>query len=74
VSAFLQYLQKIGVGMSAYQLSAGYLLKANGQWTGTTNYTDAPWNDSYCTYPGSGSPPPLLGAGADILNWFQNQN
>lgn len=75
VHNFLGYLQAIGVGMSAYQLSAGTLLKANGQWTDTTNYTDHPWSNSYCTYVGGQTAPrpPLLGAGADILHWFRQQ-
>lgn len=60
--------------MSAYQLSGGSLLKASTQWTDPTNYTDDPWNDSYCTYSGTGSIPPLLGAGADVLSWFRQQN
>jgi hypothetical protein len=37
---FLSYLNTIGVGLNAYQLAAptaGYLLKASGSWTGTTN-------------------------------------
>ena len=74
VPAFLSYLQKLGVGLSAYQLSGGYMLKANGPpWSDTTNYTDVPWKSSYCTYT-SGSRPPLLGAGADVLSWFQSRN
>lgn len=73
VQAFLNYLQKLGVGMSAYQLAVGWLLKANSPaWIATTSYTDAPWNPNYCTSYTSGQP--LLGAGADIRAWFQNQN
>lgn len=74
VARFLAYLQHIGVGMSAYVLSSGYLLKVNRQWTNTANYTDRPWRDSYCTYTPGGSIPPLLTAGADILGWFRQQN
>jgi Cellulase (glycosyl hydrolase family 5) len=74
VPAFLSYLQKLGVGLSAYQLSGGSLLKTDGPpWTDTTNYTDDPWLSSYCTYT-SGARPPLLGAGADVLAWYQRQN
>jgi hypothetical protein len=73
VPAFLGYLQKLGVGLSAYQLSGGYLLKVNASWTDTTNYTDQTWQSAYCTYT-SGRRPPLLGAGADVLAWFQSQN
>ena len=73
VPAFLAYLQKLGVGLSAYQLSGGYLLKVNASWTDTTNYTDQTWQSAYCTYT-SGPRPPLLGAGADVLAWFQSQN
>lgn len=73
VPAFLAYLQKLGVGLSAYQLADDYLLKADdAPWTDTTNYTDAPWKSSYCSY-GSGQRPPLLGASAAILAWFQRQ-
>lgn len=73
VPAFLGYLQKLGVGLNVYQLSGGYMIKVNEEWTDTTNYTDAPWESSYCTYT-SGTRPPLLGAGADVLAWFQSQN
>jgi len=74
VPAFLSYLQKLGVGLNAYQLSGGYLLKSGGPpWTNTTNYTDDPWQSGYCTYI-SGTRPPLLGAGADVLAWYQSQN
>lgn len=74
VPRFLAYLQSIGAGMNAYQLSAGYLLKVNGQWTDTANYTDHPWSDSYCTYIPGRPIPPLLTAGADILTWFRQRN
>ncbi len=74
VPAFLRYLQSIGAGMSAYQLSAGRLLKGSGQWTLTTNYTDDPWANTFCAYHGYGALPPLLGAGADILAWFRQQD
>lgn len=74
VRNFLTYLQTIRVGLSAYQLAAGYMLKADKQWTDTTNYTDHSWSNSYCTYkPGKPVPPPL-GAGADVLRWFQTRN
>ena len=76
VGNFLGYLQKIGVGMSAYQLAPPYLIKAAGKWTDTLNYTDHSWSDSYCSYT-KGQPasvPPPLGAGADILSWFQREN
>lgn len=76
VANFLGYLQKIGVGMSAYQLAPPYLIKAASKWTDTTNYTDHSWSDSYCSYTkGQTAPaPPLLAAGADILNWFRQRN
>lgn len=74
VPAFLTYLATIGVGMSAYQLASGTLLTVSGSpWTKTTNYTDHPWKSGYCTY-SSGSRPPLLGAGRDVLRWFRQQN
>lgn len=73
VRAFLGYLQTLGLGLSAYQLAAGTLLKVDENWTDTTNYTDVPWQDSYCSYT-SGTRPPLLGAGADLLAWFQSQD
>lgn len=81
VQKFLTYLQQIGVGLNGYQLAARSLLKVNptdkvpSSWTDTTNYTDRPWQDSYCAYtPGKGrTPPPLLGAGADILHFFRTQ-
>jgi Cellulase (glycosyl hydrolase family 5) len=70
---FLSYLNTLGVGLNAYQLAApptGYLLKANGNWTDTTNYTDAPWQSKYCT----DTTAPLLGAGSLIRKWFQQQD
>lgn len=70
---FLSYLNTLGVGLNAYQLAAptvGYLLKANTNWTDTTNYTDAPWQPKYCTDTSA----PLLAAGSLIRNWFQQQN
>lgn len=73
VPNFLSYLKTLGVGLNAYQLSApttGYLLKVAGNWTDTTNYTDAPWKSSYCTHSGA----PLLGPGSLIRAWFQKQN
>jgi hypothetical protein len=76
VPSFLSYLSSIGVGLSAYQLdapTAGYLLKASGQFTNTTNYTDAAWLPTYCKYSTS-APPPLLAAGSLIRKWFQQQN
>jgi hypothetical protein len=71
VRNFLAYLQTIKVGLSAYQLAAGYMLKANKQWTDTTNYTDHTWSNSYCRYRPGHPVPPLLGSGADVLRWFQ---
>jgi hypothetical protein len=73
VPGFLSYLQTLGVGLNAYQLSApsaGYLLKANGHWADTTNYTGRPWHASYCTTPGA----PLLGPGSLIRAWFQRRD
>ena len=70
---FLSYLNTLGVGLNAYQLAAptaGYLLKANANWTDTTNYTDAPWQSKYCT----DTTAPLLGAGSLIRAWFQQQD
>jgi anti-anti-sigma regulatory factor len=77
VPNFLSYLQTLGVGLSAYQLSgptAGYLLKVNQAWTDTTNYTDAAWNSGFCNYPDGTQTIPLLGAGSLIRAWFQSQD
>jgi cellulase (glycosyl hydrolase family 5) len=74
VPEFLDYLAAIHVGLNAYELDGGTLLTANGPpWTDTTNYTDARWRSSYCSYT-SGWVPPLLGAGQDVLTWFRNQD
>lgn len=73
VPSFLSYLGSIGVGMSAYQLdgpATGYLLKARGMFTDTTNYTDKAWSSAYCTDTSA----PLLAAGSLIRKWFQQQN
>lgn len=85
VQKFLSYLQRIGVGLNAYQLDFGSLLTVHpswttpSSWTDTTNYTDDAWKDSYCVYcpPKEGqkpSLPPLLGAGADVLSFFRAQD
>lgn len=77
VPRFLAYLQMLGVGMNAYQLTGppdGHLLKAERAWTDTTNYTDAAWNPDFCSYRGVGPVPPDLGAGALIRAWFQRQD
>jgi Cellulase (glycosyl hydrolase family 5) len=74
VPNFLAYLKRLGVGLNAYQLSgppAGFLLKADEDWNDPSNYTDAPWLASYCT---DSTDTPLLGAGADIQQWFRQQN
>lgn len=74
VPEFLGYLAAIGVGLNVYQLSDGTMLQADGPpWTDTTNYTDSPWQPSDCEFT-SGWMPPLLGAGQDVLTWFQNQD
>jgi hypothetical protein len=73
VPSFLSYLATIGVGLNAYQLQApnvGYLLKTAEDWTDTTNYTDAPWKSTYC----EDTTAPLLAAGSDIRQFFQQQN
>jgi len=73
VRNFLSYLRTLKVGLNAYQLAApptGYLLKKNGDWTDTTNYTDSKWKASYCMTSGA----PLLGPGTDIRHWFQQQD
>jgi hypothetical protein len=73
VPNFLSYLATLGVGLNAYQLAApsnGYLLKADKMWTDTTNYTDTFWQASWCT----NTTAPLLGAGSDIRQFFQQQN
>jgi hypothetical protein len=74
VPNFLSYLKALGVGLNAYQLGApkvGYLLKATGNFTDTTNYTDASWKSSYCI---PRHKAPLLAAGSLIRKWFQQQN
>ena len=38
VPRFLSYLQALGIGMSAYQLSPPYLIQSNGRWSDTTFY------------------------------------
>lgn len=74
VRKFLAYLQKIKVGLSAYQLADGFMLKIDKQWTDTTNYTDDQWSNSFCDYKPGKAVPPLLGAGADVLSWFRARN
>jgi hypothetical protein len=77
VPRFLSYLQSIGVGMSAYQLSPPYLIQKfdptnSASWTKTTFYP-APATRVDCNR-SLWQPNSIQGPGADILAWFRNQD
>lgn len=69
VPRFLSYLQRLGIGMSAYQLSPPYLIQSNGRWSDTTFYP-SPATRVNC---GQGIWPKnqIQGPGADIRAWFR---
>ena len=77
VPRFLNYLQSIGAGMSAYQLSPPYLIQkfdpaSSASWTDTTFYP-SPATSVDCTrivWP----PDSIQGPGADVLAWFQTRD
>jgi len=68
VRQFLSYLASLRVGLSGYQLAAGLLITAEKAWTSPTRYSGT-WSSRFCT-----SSPRVLGAGADIRNWFSKHD
>jgi hypothetical protein len=69
VPSYLQYLAALGVGLNAYQLQPGYLIKSYGNLAGPTTMNGRTWS---CQ--SNREPQPGQGAGSLLLAWFEQQN
>jgi hypothetical protein len=69
VPQFLQYLAEYGIGMNAYQLQPGYLIRSYSNLAGPTTMNAKTWTcqSNQETQPGQG-------AGSQVLAWFRKQN
>ena len=69
VPEFLQYLAGYGIGLNAYTLQPGFLIKSYSNLAAPTTINAKTWS---CR--SNSEPVPGQGAGAEILAWFQQQN
>jgi len=69
VPAYLQYLAALGVGLNAYQLQPGYLIKSYGNMADPTTMNGRTWS---CQ--SNREPQPGQGAGSLLMAWFTQQN
>jgi hypothetical protein len=69
VPQYLQYLTSLGIGMSAYQLVPGWLIKSNQHLDQPTSINPKTWS---CVP--SDEPQPGQSAGALVLAWFKQRN
>ena len=69
VPAYLKYLSALGVGLNAYQLQPGYLIKSYGNLADPTTMNARTWS---CQ--SNREAQPGQGAGSLLLAWFQQQN
>jgi len=69
VPAFLQYLTLYGIGLNAYTLQPGFLIRSYGNLADPTTMNPATW-----TCQSDSEPQPGQGAGSAVLAWFQQQN
>ena len=69
VPEFLQYLEAHGIGLSAYQLQPGYLIKSYGNLTDPTTIDAQTWS---CL--SQAEPQPGQGAGSLVMDWFWQHN
>ena len=69
VPQYLQYLARLGIGMSAYQLVPGWLIKSNKHLDQPTSINPKTWS---CVP--SDEPQPGQSAGALVLAWFKQHN
>jgi hypothetical protein len=69
VPRFLRYLAEYGIGMNAYQLQPGYLIRSYSNLAGPTTMSAKTWTcrSNHETRPGQG-------AGSRVLAWFRQQN
>jgi hypothetical protein len=69
VPAFLRYLTMYGIGLNAYTLQPGFLIRSYGNLADPTTINPATW-----TCQSDSEPQPGQGAGSAVLAWFQQQN
>ncbi len=69
VPAYLEYLSAHGVGLNAYQLQPGYLIKSYNNLADPTTMNERTWS---CQ--SNREPQPGQGAGSLLLAWFDQQN
>ena len=69
VPRFLQYLDSLGIGLSAYQLVPGWLIKSNQHLDQPTSINPKTWN---CRP--DREPQPYQSAGALIMAYFERHN
>jgi Cellulase (glycosyl hydrolase family 5) len=69
VPEFLQYLAEYDIGLNAYQLQPGYLIRSYSNLALPTTMNAKTW-----TCRSSQEPQPGQGAGAAVLAWFRQQN
>jgi hypothetical protein len=68
IPRYLGYLAGFGIGMTAYQLAAGLLVKSNTNLASPTTINAATWSCAHTTNPTN------RGAGQLIRNWYRAQN
>ena len=69
VPEYLQYLAAHGIGLNAYQLQPGYLIKSYANLADPTTMNGRTWS---CQ--SNREPQPGQGAGSLLLAWFEQQN
>ena len=69
VPTFLQYLTLYGIGLNAYTLQPGFLIRSYSNLADPTTMNPMTW-----TCQSDSEPQPGQGAGSAVLAWFQQQN
>ena len=69
VPEYLKYLAARGIGLNAYDLEPGYLIKSNSNMADPTTIDGRTWS---CL--SNREPQPRQGAGSQILAWFKQHN
>jgi hypothetical protein len=69
VPQYLAYLSSLGIGLNAYDLQPGYLIKSDTNLGGPTTINARTWS---CQ--SNNEPQPGQGAGALVMAWFKQRN
>ena len=69
VPQFLRYLTQYGIGLNAYTLQPGFLIKSYADLADPTTMNAKTW-----TCQSDSEAQPGQGAGAEVMAWFQQQN